>query len=102
MIRKRVIKLAFKGDTIRFEVQFKTFDGSIIDPTDVQLNIYDENDVAIDSILMTAETNKVEVGNYIHDYTLPYNEDSITYEFFGKYEGKPVIARKRIDLKFVY
>ncbi len=102
MIRKMVITLALKGDTVRLEVQFKTFDGSIIDPSDVKLNIYNEDNVAIESITMTAETNKVGIGNYIHDYTLPYGNDFITYEFFGKYEGKPVVARKRIDVEFVY
>lgn len=102
MIRRKVINVALKGDTVRFEVQFKTFDGSIIDPTDVKLNIYDSNDVAIESSEMTAEKNKVGVGNYIHDYTLPYNEETLTYEFFGMYEGKSVVSRKRINIRFAY
>lgn len=94
--------MALKGDTVRFEVKFKTFDGATIDPTDVKLNIYDGEDKAIDSIDLTKETNGQGTGSYYYDYTLPYGDDVITYEFFGMYLGKPVIARKQIEVKFSY
>lgn len=93
--------MALKGDTVRLEVQFQSYTGTPVDPSNRKLNIYNKHNKLIESIDLT-DDDRFEVGNYMYDYTLPYGYDSIIYEFFGTYEGKPILARERIGVKFSY
>lgn len=93
--------MALTGDTVRLSVKFLDSDGKSVEPTNVSLNIYNELDIAIDTIPLT-EANKTGVGEYLYDFTVPYvSGDYIVYEFFGIHNEKPILARERINIRFV-
>ena len=93
--------MAFKGDTVRLEVEFYDIHNRKIEPEEVYLNVYDRNDIAIQSILLE-DKHKTGVGQYYYDYTIPYTvSDFVTYEFSASYKDKPVLAREKIHVEFV-
>lgn len=93
--------MALKGDTVRLEVRFLDFDGRFVEPEDVILNIYDEDNVAIQSIPLTVD-NRVDIGTYYYDYVIPYTvNDCIIYEFAGTHRTRPILARDKIQVDFV-
>lgn len=93
--------MALKGDTVRLEVKFMDYDGFSVEPTDVLLNIYDDSNVAIQSIPLTND-NRTNVGEYNYDYAIPYGvNDFIIYEFAGNHKGRPILAREKIHVDFV-
>jgi hypothetical protein len=100
--------VAYTGDTVRLKVNFKTYDGNAIDPTDVKLKIYKPttNSYELISTIQLSPANKVGVGEYQYDYVIP--EDLINsgvnflvYEFSGLYNGSTTLARDKIDVRFV-
>lgn len=93
--------MALKGDTVRLEVKFLDFNGISVDPTDVFLNIYNEDNVAIQSIPLDGD-NRVGIGEYYYDYVIPYNvNEFIIYEFSGIHKNRPILARDKIHVEFV-
>ena len=92
--------MALKGDTIRLSVRFLDVFEEKVDPDEVYLNIYDNSNIAIQSIPLT-EDNKVDVGEYFYDYVIPYTvNDFIVYEFSGNHRGRPILSRERISISF--
>lgn len=95
------VEMALKGDTVRLEVEFKDFDGNSVEPTDVTLNIYDDDGVALQSIPLTSD-NRTDVGEYYYDFMIPYNvSDYIIYEFSGVHRSRPILARDKVHVDFV-
>lgn len=93
--------MAFKGDTVRLEVRFQDLYGNRVEPEDVFLNIYDNNNIAIQSIPLTND-NRVDIGEYYYDFVIPYNvNDFIVYEFSGSHRERPILAREKIHVEFV-
>lgn len=96
--RKTILKvertMSIKGNTIRLKVKFHTWDGIPADPQDVILRIYswDKEQIGEDII-----PNRIDIGVYEYDYTLPMKNDRIYCEFSGLLEGKPIVARNSID-----
>lgn len=94
--------MALKGDTVRLEVRFMDFDGISVEPEDVTLNIYNEDNVALESILLTSD-NRTDIGEYYYDYVIPYAmNDYIIYEFSGIHRGRPILSRDKIHVDFVW
>lgn len=93
--------MALKGDTVRLEVEFRDFKGVMVEPSDVALAIYDDSNVALQSIQLTSE-NRTDTGCYYYDYTIPYTvSDYITYEFSGVHRDRTILARDKVHVDFV-
>lgn len=93
--------MALKGDTVRLECNFMDFNNTPVEPIDVMLNIYNENNIAIQSIPLTND-NRIGIGKYYYDYIIPYSvRDFIIYEFSGIHRGRPILARDKIHVDFV-
>lgn len=93
--------MALKGDTIRLEVKFMDFNGVLVEPDEVTINIYDGDNVAIQSIPLTSE-NREGIGRYYYDYVIPYTVNGfIIYEFTGMHRNRPILARDKIHVDFV-
>lgn len=102
--------VAYTGDTIRLKVNFKTFDGTAIEPEDVKLKIYKptfQNSYELISTIPLSSKNKTEnEGEYLYDYTIPQNlinseTNFLIYEFSGMYNNNSTLARSKIDIRFV-
>ena len=86
-------------DTIRLIVQFRDFNGNMIDPNDVNLKIYDLNEQLIEEIGTEKLTDNAQ-GNYHYDYVTP--DHDFIFEFEGQYFDKPVLSRQKVSVKFNY
>lgn len=90
----------YQGDSIRLKVHFKTFTGQSVDPTNIKLTIYKTDKTQIEQIPIT-DTNKENVGVYFYDY-LPASElNEFIFEFAGSYLNKPILARGKVEVKFI-
>jgi len=83
------------NDTVRLKVYFKTFDGIAVDPTNITLKIYDDNQQILETISID-DTNKINVGIYFYDYIIPSGEGDIYFEFAGLVNNLPIVTRKLI------
>lgn len=93
--------MALKGDTVRLEVKFMDFDGMSVEPTEVTLSVYNEDNVALESIPLTSD-NRTGIGEYYIDFTIPYaTSDYIIYEFSGNHRGRTILARDKVHVDFV-
>lgn len=86
------------GDTVRLKVHFKTFDGSLVDPSSITLTIYDETKTQIEQFNLT-DSDKETVGVYYYDYLVPNNKELI-FEFAGLFNNKPILSRDRLKIQF--
>lgn len=94
--------MPLKGDTVRFEVMFRGFDGSALDyePDKVTFRIYDEKEEEILSKEL-GEHNKVDSGEYFYDYTIPRDHEGVYYyEFEGLYRNRPYVVRDDFNVTF--
>ncbi|WP_003545433.1 hypothetical protein [Desulfotomaculum nigrificans] len=85
--------MALINDTVRLKVNFKTFDGTAVDPTNITLKIYDDKKQLIETISID-DTNKLNVGVYFYDYIIPSGEEDLYIEFQGLLNNKPIVTRK--------
>jgi hypothetical protein len=89
------------NDTIRLQVNFKHFNGQLVDPTDIKLIIYDKDKKIVEEIPID-DTNKQKVGVYFYDYVLSDKlTDYFYFEFSGSYNNKPILARDKVEIKFI-
>lgn len=91
--------MAFSGDTVRLQVNFKDFDDIAVSPSNIKLTIFDVNKNQIDQYDID-DTNKVKEGVYFYDYILPDNKTEIVFEFKGVHKEKPILTRGIIPIKF--
>lgn len=91
--------MAYSGDTIRLKVNFKTFGGTLIDPSDITLTIYDKDKQQIEQFILT-DSDKETVGVFFYDYVLPANQELIIFEFAGVYNTKPILIRDEVKIRF--
>lgn len=92
--------MIYSGDTVRLKVNFKTFDGQPIDPTDVTLTIYDSNQEQIEQFNLT-DTNHEDVGVYFYDYVTPNDKQEVIFEFRGIHNNNPIVVRDSLQIKFI-
>lgn len=91
--------MILQGDTIRLKVYFKTFDGDLIDPTDITLTIYDADETEIEQFSIT-DSDKEKVGVYFYNYETPLDQDKIIFEFKGTYNNHPILVRDELKIQF--
>lgn len=101
--------MALAGDTVQLQVKFKTFDGTVIEPTNVKLKIYLPTSLGTFDLINTiplSNDEKVSVGEYKYDYTTPSDLDTsqvsyLVYEFSGLVQDSITLARGKINIRFV-
>ncbi|RIJ65317.1 hypothetical protein [Rummeliibacillus sp. POC4] len=89
----------YQGDTIRLKVHFKNFNGQSIDPSDIKLTIYKSDKTKIEQFILD-DSNKENVGVYFYDF-VPIGLSEFVYEFSGLYNNKPILARDKVQIKFI-
>lgn len=89
----------YQGDTIRLKVHFKNFSGQSIDPSDIKLTIYKSDKTKIEEIEVD-DSNKENVGVYFYDF-VSIGLSEFVYEFSGLYNNKPILARDKVQIKFI-
>jgi hypothetical protein len=91
------------GDTIRLLCTFKDFSGSLATPTLISVKIYDQKYTLINTYSVDLNANKVSVGNYFYDYTIPttYVNSSLYYEWYSEYNGVPSLNRGQFQVVFI-
>ncbi|MGV3266205.1 hypothetical protein [Cytobacillus pseudoceanisediminis] len=89
-----------QGDTIQLRVNFKSLKGNLIDPDNVKLTIYKSDKTQIEQIAIT-DSDKESVGVYFYDYTPASELNEFIFEFAGSYNSKPILARGKVELKFI-
>lgn len=91
--------MAYIGDTVRLKCFFRTFSGKEINPVNVMLKIYDNQQQEIDSFNLD-DTNKID-GVYFYDYVIPAGTGNLIYEFAGVYNDKPIVTRGELKRVWV-
>lgn len=86
----------FSGDTIRLIVEFRDFNGLVINPTNVTLTIYDIDE---ETIVETITDVLIDGSKFYYDY-VSLNKDFI-FEFKGEYNSKPILARQLKKVNFI-
>jgi len=89
--------MAIIYNTVRLNVEFKTFEEEYGDPTDITLKVYDTHRIQIGSTVSIGASEKTATGKYQYDYLLPIGYTYVTYEFSGILEGKIITGRSKID-----
>jgi len=84
-----------QGDTVRLQVQFKSFEGQLINVNDVKLVIYKSDKTVLETI---TDVINQGMGRYYYDYTA--NED-FTFEFIGTYNDKPILVRDSVKVTYI-
>lgn len=94
--------MAYKGDTVRFEVEFMDYSNIPLDPSDIKFNAYDENDLLLETVPVPSG-NRTDVGKYFMEFTIPQSLEgnSMIFEFKGMYRDKPVLSRDSLPVEFV-
>ncbi|GGJ77105.1 hypothetical protein GGR02_003019 [Anoxybacillus voinovskiensis] len=92
--------MALAGDTVRLRCHFRSFDGQNIDPADVKLRIYDTQKQLIEEFILD-DSQKENVGIFYFDYILPDDKQEIIFEFRGLYDGKPILTRGQVKIKYI-
>lgn len=92
--------MIYLGDTVRLIVNFKTFDGIAINPTDITLTIYDTNEQQIEQFALD-DTNRDDVGVYFYDYVVPDDKQEVIFEFRGIHRSNPIVVRDSLQIKFI-
>lgn len=95
--------MAIIGDTVRFQVGFKGFDGNTIadTPDTVHFKLYDSKRLELFTVTLD-DTNKTSTGYYHYDLTFgdEYVEGIYTFEFKGIFNEVSYISRDEITLTF--
>lgn len=90
--------MIYKGDTVRLQCHFKTFEGQSVNPDNVTLTIYDVNENQIEQI---TDTNNSKLGVFSYDYEPASELDEFIFEFAGSVNNKPILSREKVTTKFI-
>lgn len=90
------------GDTIKITGKFKDYDETLVDPTDLQLKVYNGKFNLVDTV-SGANIIKDYVGVFHTEYKLPDVSQpwELIFEWYGLVQGKPSLERIRVLVKFV-
>ena len=92
--------MALIGNTVRLKVEFKTFDGVLVNPENVKLRIYSGSNKK-NGLLEEINVEPIEEGKYQYDYTIPEGLGFLYFEFSGILEGKPILGRMKLERKWI-
>lgn len=90
--------MIYKGDTVRLQCHFKTFEGQSVNPDNVTLTIYDSQENKIEQF---TDTNNSKLGVYFYDYAPASELNEFIFEFAGSVNNKPILSRGRVETKFI-
>lgn len=94
--------MAYIGSTIILHCEFKSDNGSYIDPTNISLKIYDANRNQLGSIIPIDSTSKISVGIYEYPYQVPDTiYGYIYYEFSGTVNGNIILGRGQVNVTWI-
>jgi len=93
----------FTGDTIKITGEFRNFGEVLVDPTNIQLKVYDESYTIVDTVTLV---NRESVGIFTVLYTIPALTTSVmhrpyVFEWYAEIEGNISIYRERINVGFI-
>lgn len=88
----------YQGDTIRLKVNFKTFNGQSVDPTEIKLTIYKTDKTVVETITDLVQEG---TGQYYYDYSPAIELSEFIFEFSGRYNNKPILVRDKVQVKFI-
>lgn len=88
--------MAIMGNTIKLRAEFRDYDGELYDPSTVTLKIYNTNRNQLGSTVTVTDNDRVDVGIYECEYTVPIGSGNLTYEFEGITGSMPVVGRGTI------
>ncbi|ADL07752.1 hypothetical protein [Thermosediminibacter oceani] len=88
--------MALVGDTIRLYVEFRNFENEKIDPSNINLQILDEQGQEIENITIDS-SNKLDVGKYFYDYVVPEGTGDLYFVFSGICNNKPIKAKGKFS-----
>ncbi|MFC0235658.1 hypothetical protein [Fictibacillus phosphorivorans] len=92
--------MILKGDTVRLKCHFKTFNGTLVDPTNVKLTIYDDTEIQTEQFILN-DTNRESVGVFYMDYVPASQLNEVFYfEFSGSFNNKPILSRGKVKIQF--
>lgn len=81
------------GNTVRLQCIFKDFDGNKVDPSNVQVTIYNYRYTILDRVILGGES-RLDIGTYQYYYqTDTEDEMKYVYEFRGEING--IVSLKR-------
>jgi hypothetical protein len=91
------------GDTIRLLCTFKDFADQLADPELINVKIYDQKYLVIDTISVSTSSNKLSTGNFFLDYTVPsqYIGQTLYYEWYAEIGGLPSLNRNSFQVVFM-
>lgn len=96
--------MAYKGDTVRFEVKFLGFDGEELEiaPEQVTFKVYAYPQEELFSVeLDHTYAHLIEDNHFFYDYTIPNDfEGTYFYEFKGLFRNNPFVAREDFEVDF--
>ena len=87
--------MAIQGDTVRLGVEFRDFDGYLVDPSSITLKVFSVKKDILFSVAITS-ADKVSTGIYEYDYVLPYNHTKLFYEWAAIVSSGPKNASCKI------
>lgn len=86
------------GNTVRITGSFPTFAGTLADPEDLLLKIYDAKKIQVGDDYFPI---KIDTGIFYCDVTLPTRTGDYYAEWSGVMEGSPIVSRSRIDVNWL-
>lgn len=84
------------GNTVKLRAEFRDYEGVLYDPSSIELKIYNPSKTQLGNTISITDNDKVSVGIYEYEYTIPIGTGNLTYEFKGVTGGMPVIGRGTI------
>lgn len=88
--------MAFVNGTVKVHMEFVTADGSYADASNIKLNVYDLNDVLIESVDITDE-DRVSTGVYEKEYTVPAGYTNVVVQVVGNIGSATIVGIAEID-----
>ncbi|WP_235815159.1 hypothetical protein [Neobacillus vireti] len=82
------------------KVHFNNINGQSVDPTDIKLTIYKNDKTKIEEIAIK-DSDKKSVGVYFYDYVPASELNEFIFEFAGSVNNKPILARAKVEVKFI-
>ena len=91
------------GDTIKITVEFKTIEGSYIDPTNAMFNVYNYQDRNNNPIYSRelGINDKISIGVYEVYYTIPEEYNILYFEFTGDNGDEKLVYRGQLKPRWL-
>lgn len=89
------------GDTVRLNAVFYDFNGALVDPTTIIVQIYDNEKEPLGEPITLGPEARDSAGTYHYDYTIPEGYKKLYYEFKGMLQGQPSVERAEMKVTWL-